>query len=157
MAMEWVSQISDEQWNQSALSSFGSIEETALHIASAKRIWIDLWKNVPEPVYLSKIFVGTRAELIAIWKKASADLKGLIEEFPVENYKDQVEIIKPNGQVCTMEFKKTVPHMVNHSTYHRGQLVTLLRQAGFSNFANTDLFTFYSLMADHNSLGRVGQ
>ena len=144
----WLAQITDEQWNRSASSSFGSIKETAVHIAGAKKIWIDFWKNDPEPVYLSKVFTGSRTELITIWKKASADLKDFIDNFPVEKYMDLVKIMKPNAELSMMEFRKTVPHMVNHSTYHRGQLVTLLRQAGFYGFSNTDLFTFYSLTAD---------
>jgi uncharacterized damage-inducible protein DinB len=139
----WLRQIDDEQWNQVTASSFSSIRETAIHMVSAKRIWIDFWTNVLEPTYLSSLFNGSRAELIAIWKQASDDLKDFINEFPAEDYSKEVRIIKPNGEASTMEFRKTVPHMVNHSTYHRGQLVTLLRQAGFSNFSNTDLFTFY--------------
>ncbi|WP_408612388.1 DinB family protein [Chryseobacterium fluminis] len=35
------------------------------------------------------------------------------------------------------------PHFVNHATYHRGQLVTLLRQTGFTDFSNTDLATYF--------------
>lgn len=140
----WLMQITDEQWSQAALSSFGSIRETAIHLVSAKKIWLDFWTNAPAPEYLSKQFTGNRAELVTIWKKVSADLKDFIEKFPAEKYTDEVNVTKPNGEVSSMEFQKIVPHMVNHSTYHRGQLVTLLRQAGFSNFSNTDLFTFYS-------------
>jgi uncharacterized damage-inducible protein DinB len=143
IAIGWLTQINDEQWNQVTASSFSSIRETAIHMVSAKKIWIDFWTNVPEPTYLSSLFNGSRAELIAIWKKASDDLKDLINELPAEDYDKEVNIIKPNGEVSTMEFRKTVAHMVNHSTYHRGQLVTLLRHAGFSDFSNTDLFTFY--------------
>jgi uncharacterized damage-inducible protein DinB len=33
-------------------------------------------------------------------------------------------------------------HLVNHSTYHRGQVVTMLRQAGVKPVA-TDLIAFY--------------
>ncbi|MBS7567058.1 DinB family protein [Mucilaginibacter sp. Bleaf8] len=143
-AMDWISQITDEQWNQVAVSSFGSISKTAIHIVSAKKIWIDLWTNVQDPVYLSSEFTGTREDLIDIWKTTSAKLKSFIEHYPVENYTNEITVKKPNGELSAMEFKKTFPHMINHSTYHRGQLVTLLRQSGFSNLSNTDLFTYYN-------------
>ncbi|WP_142529142.1 DinB family protein [Pedobacter westerhofensis] len=46
-----------------------------------------------------------------------------------------------------MEFYRIFPHMVNHSRYHRGQLVTLLRrQAGFTDLCSTDLFTYYRVI-----------
>jgi uncharacterized damage-inducible protein DinB len=38
-----------------------------------------------------------------------------------------------------------LPHFVHHATYHRGQLVTLLRQAGFTNITNIYLFTYFIL------------
>lgn len=146
IAIEWLTQINDEQWNQVITSSFSSIRQTAIHIASAEKIWIDFWKNVPDPVYLSTEFRGTKDDLIEIWKKASAGLKDFIDEYPEENYLQQVTVRKPNGEVCRIEFFQTLPHIINHSTYHRGQLVTMLRQVGFTKFSSTDLFTYYRVM-----------
>lgn len=146
IAIEWLSQINDEQWNQVIASSFSSIRQTAIHIASAEKIWIDFWKDAPNPVYLSAEFKGTKEDLIAIWKKVSAGLKDFIEEYPEENYRRQVTFKKPNGEDGQMEFSQTFPHMINHSTYHRGQLVTMLRQAGFTKLSSTDLFTYYRVM-----------
>jgi uncharacterized damage-inducible protein DinB len=146
IAIEWLKQIDEEQWNQTIVSSFSSIKQTAIHIASAEKIWIDFWKNVPDPVYLSAGFKGTKDELIEIWRKASAGLKDFIEEYPEENYLQQVTFKKPNGEVDRMEFSQTFPHMINHATFHRGQLVTLLRQAGFTKLSSTDLFTYYRMI-----------
>ena len=142
--INWLNQITDEQWNKIAISSFGSIRDTAIHIISAKKIWLDFWTNTQNPVYLSLEFKGTRLELINIWETVSAKLKSFIENYPIAYYKKEINVKKPNGEMSTMEFRKTFPHMINHSTYHRGQLVTLLRQAGFSNLSNTDLFTYYN-------------
>jgi len=143
IAIDWLNQINDDQWNQVIISSFSNIKQTAIHIASAERIWIDFWKNVPDPVYLSAGFQGTKNELTAIWKNASAGIKNFMEAYPEENYQQQVRFKKPNGEEGRMEFSQTFPHLINHSTYHRGQLVTLLRQAGFTNLSSTDLFTYY--------------
>jgi uncharacterized damage-inducible protein DinB len=144
-AIDWLSGVSDVQWNQVLVSSFGSIRETALHLVSAKKIWIDIWTNAPNPTYLSSTFKGSRNELLDIWKELSEDLRLFIENYPLENYLQMITVKKPSGELNTMEFRKTFPHMINHSTYHRGQLVTLLRQAGFSKVSNTDLFTYYSM------------
>lgn len=142
--INWLTQITDEQWNKTAISSFGSIRDTAIHIVSAKKIWLDFWTHASNPVYLSLEFTGTRLELINIWKTISAELRSFIENYPIKNYTNEISVKKPNGELSTMEFRKTFPHMINHSTYHRGQLVTLLRQSGFSNLSNTDLFTYYN-------------
>jgi uncharacterized damage-inducible protein DinB len=143
--IEWLTQITDEQWEQVVISSFGSIRDTAVHIVSAKKIWLDFWTNAENPVYLSSEFTGTREELIAIWKTAAIDLKAFIDHYPAENYTTMIQVKKPNGEMSMLEFRKTFPHMINHSTYHRGQLVTLLRQSGFVDLSNTDLFTYYMI------------
>jgi uncharacterized damage-inducible protein DinB len=36
-------------------------------------------------------------------------------------------------------------HMVNHGTYHRGQITTMLRQVGAAPPESTDLITFHRL------------
>ncbi|MFD2284645.1 damage-inducible protein DinB [Pedobacter petrophilus] len=143
-AIDWLTQITDEQWTQASISSFGSIRDTAVHIVSAKKIWIDFWTDVQDPAYLSSEFKGTREDLIDIWKTISAELRSFIENYPLENYANEINVKKPNGEMSKMVFRKTFPHMINHSTYHRGQLVTQLRQSGFSSLSNTDLFTYYS-------------
>ncbi|MGF6847956.1 putative damage-inducible protein DinB [Chitinophaga sp. W3I9] len=145
IAMGWLNQIDEEQWNLPVISSFSSIQQTAIHIASAEKIWVDFWRKVPDPVYLSAGFKGTKNDLIEIWRKASAGLRNFIEEYPEENYLQKISFIKPNGEEDQMEFVQTFPHIINHSTFHRGQLVTMLRQAGFTKLSSTDLFTFYRL------------
>lgn len=141
--IEWLKQLNNEQWEQPVESSFNSIKKTAIHMVSAKKIWIDFWTKVPYPVYLSSEFTGTKNELIEIWQKVSADLKNFIENYPEEDYLKSVDFIYPNGRQGQMIFWQTFPHFVNHATYHRGQLVTMLRQTGFSNFSNTDMATYF--------------
>jgi len=145
IAMEWLNQINNEQWNQLIISSFSSIRQTAVHIVSAQKIWIDYWGNIPHPVFLSAKFEGTKDELIEIWKETSTHLKDFIEEYPEENYLKEITFKWPRGEEGRMEFWQAFSHMINHSTYHRGQLVTLLRQAGFIKLSSTDLATYYRI------------
>ncbi|RZJ73108.1 DinB family protein [Flavobacterium sp.] len=142
-AIGWITQISDEQWERKLESSFGSIRETVIHIASAEKIWVDFWAITPEPVYLSSWFNGTKEELIAIWQKASADLKKNVENQPDDKFGQEVNFVYSHGGTGQMPFWQTFGHIINHSTYHRGQLVTLLRTSGFVRLGNTDLATHY--------------
>lgn len=142
-AIDWLEQVTEEQWIQPAVSSFGSIWQTALHMVSAKKIWIDFWTKVNQPVFLSTVFNGAKSDLLELWKLASADLQDIIDNYPEEDYSKPVYFVYPNGRQGQLLFWQSVQHMVNHATYHRGQLVTQLRQAGFTDFSNTDLATFY--------------
>ncbi|MET3979718.1 putative damage-inducible protein DinB [Mucilaginibacter sp. UYP25] len=142
-AMDWLRQITDEQWEQVNVSSFSSIRQTAVHIASAEKIWIDFWTKAADPVYLSANFTGSKNELFTIWKAASNGLEAFIKDHPANHMDESVSFIYPNGNTGQMPYYQTFAHIVNHSTYHRGQLVTLLRQAGYNQFSSIDLATFY--------------
>lgn len=146
MVIDWLYQINDAQWEQVIVSSFSSIKQTTLHIVSAQKIWIDYWQNIPDPVFLSAEFKGTKNDLIAIWKKTSADVKNCIETYPEENYLQPIRFKWPGGGEGRMEFWQTFSHFINHTTYHRGQLVTLLRHAGFTKFSSTDLAAYYRMI-----------
>ncbi|RYD84988.1 MAG: damage-inducible protein DinB [Sphingobacteriales bacterium] len=146
-AMNWLSQITDEQWEQVNISSFCSIRQTAVHIASAEKMWIDFWTGAADPVYLSANFAGNKNELLNIWKAASNGLETYINSHPEEELGKSVSFIYPNGNIGQMPYYQTFAHSVNHSTYHRGQLVALLRQAGYDRFSSADLATYYILTA----------
>jgi len=146
-AIDWLSQITDEQWEQVNVSSFSSIRQTAVHIASAEKIWIDFWTGAAKPIYLSAEFAGNKDELLAIWQKASYELEAFIKSHPGEDLMRSVSFIYPNGNTGHMLYYQTFAHIVNHSTYHRGQLVTILRQTGFDRFTSIDLATYYILNA----------
>ncbi|WP_044221431.1 DinB family protein [Chitinophaga pinensis] len=143
IAIEWLQQISDEQWQQVISSSFPSVRQTAVHIASAEKVWIDFWHNVADPVYLSAGFEGSRQDLITIWENASAGLKRFIENCAEEDCQRPVVFKWPRGGEMQMEFSQTCVHVFNHSTYHRGQLVNALRQVGFTKLSSTDMATYY--------------
>ncbi|OKS89634.1 DinB family protein [Mucilaginibacter polytrichastri] len=142
-AMAWLGQINDTQWDQSFTSSFGSIRQTAAHIASAEKIWIDFWTETPSPIYLSADFQGSKNELINIWKTASSGMLDFIKNCPEESYNDPVTFVYPRGGSGQLLYWQTFAHSMNHSTYHRGQLVNLLRQAGFIELSSIDLATYY--------------
>ena len=139
----WLNAITDEQWEKPIVSSFNSIRETVLHVIGAEIIWLERLKNVSAPVWLPQVFKGSKEELIENWKKASADLKVLVENFD-DNGLDQPMIFKRlNGEENRMPHYQVFAHVFNHSTYHRGQLVTMLRQAGYTDVRSTDMLMYF--------------
>lgn len=139
----WLDQISDEQWNQNIVSSFNSIGETALHIVSAETIWLDRLNKVEAPVWIQSTFKGSKEETIELWKNATAGLKKFVDGFDEANMMDILVFKRLNGDRYEMPHYQVFAHIFNHSTYHRGQLVTMLRQAGFTNVGSTDKLGFY--------------
>ena len=124
------------------ISSFNSIQETVLHIISAEKAWLQRFKK--ETVeWLQFTYKGSKEEHIQLWKETSAALKAYIENFNEEDLDKKFDFKRLNGDAYSMPYYQLFAHVVNHATYHRGQLVTMLRQAGFLNVGSTDLLGYY--------------
>lgn len=141
----WLNDINDVQYKQSIESSFGSIVGLVLHVTSAEKIWLERLHEDPVPVWLASEFKGDKETLINIWQRASDDIKKYIENFDEKNLENKLKFKRLNGEENELAFYQIFSHVLNHSTFHRGQFVTLLRQAGFSNISGTDLLDFYKL------------
>jgi uncharacterized damage-inducible protein DinB len=139
---DWLEQISEEQWNREIISSFNSIQETVLHIISAEKAWLQRFKK--ETVeWLQSNYKGSKEEHIKLWKENSAELKAFIDAFDENELNTNLDFKRLNGDAFSMPYYQLFAHVVNHATYHRGQLVTMLRQAGFSGVGSTDLLGVY--------------
>ena len=141
---DWLTQISTAQWVHAFDGSFKSLEATALHIASAEKIWFERLEGQPQP-FLSLAFQGDRSEVLSVWKAASANLERYLATSSEENLAGTFTYRNLKGDEFTDQRYKVLAHVFNHSTYHRGQLVNYLRETGFTAVESTDLINFYRL------------
>lgn len=139
----WLNELTNEQWKRPMVSSFESIEATALHITGAETAWLGRLNNEASPVWLPAIFKGSKEELLPLWENTSAGIKNFIKQFQEERFFDGLQFKRINGEQVVLKYYQIFAHVFNHSTYHRGQLVTMLRQAGFANIGSTDLMMYY--------------
>lgn len=122
-------------------SSFSSIRDTVAHIVTSEWVWLRRWRGesptaVPDWGYLPDAAALAR-KLAEIEADRAAFLTGLSEEgltkpMSYRNFK---------GEEWRHLLVDQLTHVVNHSTYHRGQVATLFRQAG-SAAPVTDLIVF---------------
>jgi len=139
----WFGKITGEQWEQPVISSFDSIAATTLHIAGAETVWLDRLNNAAAPVWLPPIFKGSKTETLEVWNKASNKLKSFIENFDETKLQINLSFKRLNGDAYEMPHYQVFAHVFNHTSYHRGQLVTLLRQIGFTDIRSTDMLGFF--------------
>lgn len=140
----WLREINDEQWAQNVVSSFNSIQETVLHIISAENAWLERFYKNPVTVWIQADYKETKDEHIALWLKTSEKLRAFINEFDESGLQTKLDFKRLNGDAYSMPHYQLFAHVLNHSTYHRGQLITMMRQVGFTNVGSTDLLGFYS-------------
>lgn len=146
----WLEQITNEQWNAHVVSSFNSIQKTVLHIISAENAWVERFYQKENVARLEKTFQGTKEEHITLWKNASNKFNEFVAALDVTNLDDEFSFRRFNGELSSAKYYEAVAHAVNHSTYHRGQIVTMLRQVGYTALESTDLISFYRFIQHKN-------
>jgi uncharacterized damage-inducible protein DinB len=143
MVCDWLDKISDDQWKQPVVSSFPSIYDTVLHVTAAENVWVQRLKKYTEFENLTKTFNGSKDELVKKWKEVSLNFKQFIENFPENSIDEKFAFKNILGIPHNQYYWQLFMHVVNHSTYHRGQLVTMLRQVGYNDLGSIDITTYF--------------
>ena len=140
--IEVINNLTDEQIDREIVSSFTSIKKTVLHLWDVENIWWQRMKLLEVQVWQSDNFIGSLLELnnnLIAQSKQWKEWIDLATEAALEH-----EFIYRNSKKD--QFKQPVYemllHLFNHQSYHRGQLITMLRQVDEKNIPNTDLISF---------------
>lgn len=128
----------EEKHEQELSSSFPSLYKTLLHMWDAESGWWQRMKLYERVVFPRDQFSGSLAELVAAYAKQSK----LWEEWIGAASDAALEHVFLYQNTKQEQFKQPVYQMIlhvfNHGTYHRGQLVTMLRQLGVEKIPGTD-------------------
>ena len=139
----WLLDITEDQWSQTIVSSFGSIAATALHIAGAERIWLDRFKKSEKPIWLPNAMQPILHETLAEWSKASEGLIDFVSNCDDSKMNETLSFKRINGDSMNLSMQHALAHVFNHSTYHRGQLLLMLKQVGYEKASGTDMLIFF--------------
>lgn len=110
---------------------------------SAEWIWLERWNGRSPTSFTSAPADGSVKAIAARWKELEADLLGYISSCNEEDLNRTFEYRNLKGQPFANRGWEMMVHVVNHGTYHRGQITTMLRQVG-GKPSYTDLIGFYS-------------
>lgn len=139
----WAETLSEDQWKMPILSSFNSIEKTCLHTLCAEKIWFERLSHHEQPEWIMDSYTGSKTELLNLWMSYSEKLLSLIENQSEAQLNEFFSFTNLAGAYSSMEVYKAFMHVFNHSTYHRGQLTTMYRQAGFTDISTSDLINYH--------------
>ncbi|MBI4427757.1 MAG: DinB family protein [Ignavibacteriales bacterium] len=137
--------LSEEQFTKDLGSSHGGIHGTVVHMFGADWIWFERWKGNSPTTLVTPEHLPTRQALRERWQDHFKDLKRFISTL------DDGKLLKPHsykdmkGNPYTQPLYHQMQHKVNHSSYHRGQIVALVRQVG-AKAQSTDLINYYRIL-----------
>ncbi len=141
------SRLSDEERKRDRKAFFGSIHNVLNHILVADRIWLGrLTGRVPEPGHigvdgikaLNQELASDFDELRRERERTDAAIDTWAAAISAEALSGNLRMVR-RGQEQEVPHWWAVAQLFNHQTHHRGQITTLLFQAG-QDPGVTDLF-----------------
>ena len=119
---EAVDALTDEQ--------FASVRETLAHIIGVEWIWFQRCNRVSPrsaPEWMSN---PTRDGLRTQLQTIERDWQSYVETLRDDDLARVIDYVRLEGQPGSRKLVHLLQHVINHSTYHRGQVATRMRQAG---------------------------
>ena len=137
-----VARLSGEQYFRDLKGSFGGIHGTLAHIVWSEQLWLHRWVGKPNPAVPQGTDLQSLADVRERWEAVEAERGGFLPSV-VAGRLDDTRLVKPSsGGEYVHTFREMLRHVINHSSFHRGQVVSFLRQLG-SEPPDTDLIIFY--------------
>ncbi len=121
--------------------SFPTVRKTLLHIWDGQVIWYNRLHGKSLSAFPSQSFEGNLEEAINGLLESSRQYVDYVNELN-ENYDSVIKYNTFDGKQFENTVKDIIFHIMNHSTYHRGQIINLLRGAGFTEVGSTDYMRF---------------
>jgi len=129
--------------DQLLVSSFPTIRKTIYHIWDAELVWIKrLHGKTIASWPPSAGFTGSLEEGILGLLSVSDEFTGFIKSTSDEGLQEMMDYTTSGKKTFTNKACDMITHCFNHSTYHRGQVITMLRSAGFTAVGSTDFITY---------------
>lgn len=136
------SALTDEERRRDLGSSFPSVLETLQHIVAAEWIWLERWNGRSPPGAPPDLSPVEWPALDRRWSELESAQQRFVSALTDDDLQRVIAYRNTRGDPFAAPLSELLRHVVNHSTYHRGQVATMLRQLGASVPA-TDLVLFY--------------
>jgi uncharacterized damage-inducible protein DinB len=130
--LDAVAAVSAEQLTRTIECSFSSIAGTLSHIVGVEWVWLRRWKGESPRAIPDWMTTGDLAALRAKLTDVERERETFLESVTDTDLTRRISYVNMKGEPWEYSLADMLVHVVNHSTYHRGQVVTLLRQVGAS-------------------------
>ncbi len=145
VSLDALAPLTPEQFTRQAESSFKSVRDTVAHIYAADLIWYTRWQGQSPSSLLSYDSFPDVTSIRTAWIDLESKVRAFVDELGDAGVSRVFDYKLMSGAPGSTPFAEMLTHVVNHGSYHRGQLTTLLRQLGAAPPKSTDMITFLRL------------
>lgn len=132
--------LTSDQLTQDLGGSFPTVRAVIAHMVLTEWVWLQRWIGVNPPgppAWAAADLPDLVANLSELEKQRSEFLAGLSETA----LSSRIDFTYLSGAPGSHELQDLLIHVVNHGTFHRGQLTSMIRQLGVAP-PSTDFVLF---------------
>ena len=127
---EAVAALPAEQLMKDMQSSHQSIHGTLVHIVASEKLWLERWNGNPSPAYMKAEEAPTLEKLREVWNAVGFGIAEFVAGMTDRKLQEVFEMKTSDGQPHKHLYWQTMLHLVDHCTFHRGQVIAMMRQQG---------------------------
>ena len=140
-SLEGASAVSSADFTKEIGGSFASLRGTLAHMYGAEWIWLERWRgNSPRALPFALDFPDVPAIRLR-WQDVERGQTEFLDALDPDRLGEVISYVNLKGDTFAYPLRRMLQHVVNHATYHRGQITTLLRQLGATPLS-TDLLLY---------------
>ncbi len=141
-ALDSCAPLPEEQFRRDLSCSFRSVRDTLAHLMGAEWIWYERWHGRSPAALPEAEQFPNLASVRARWVEIERDIMTFVAGLTAEDLVRIHEFHTLTMGTAASPLWQSMQHLVNHSTYHRGQIAAMLRQLG-AKPVSTDLIRYY--------------
>ncbi len=134
--------LSPAEFSRDLGSSFPSVHATLVHIMGVEWLYMERWQGRSPTAFPSAARFPSLEALRGPWAAVEQEWLSRSRALAPGELARHIEFRNTRGISYSQPLAQLLQHLVNHSTYHRGQVASLLRQLSHEP-QPTDLITFF--------------
>src|SRR5262249_48259797 len=141
--LEALEPLTPEQFTRDLGSSFKSIRDTLAHTHAAEWAWHSRWRGESPTALLPHDRFPDVASARTAWKELEGNVRSFVDSLGEDGIDRVIDYKLLNGAAGSSPVWQMLQHVVNHASYHRGQITTMLRQIGAQPAKSMDMIAFF--------------
>jgi uncharacterized damage-inducible protein DinB len=141
--LEAIEPLTAEEWSRDLGSSFKSVHATVAHLYGAEWAWYLRWQGQSPTALFPAEKVADQGSVRRAWIEQEGKTRTFLASLGEEGITRVFHYTMLNGTEGASPFWQMLQHIVNHASYHRGQVTTMLRQLGAQPPKSMDMIAYY--------------
>ena len=120
-------ELPDETFRREVGGAFPSLQRIFAHLVAAEWVWLERWQGHSPAAFPEWVQSGNASLLADVLRDVESRRAGQFTGLRESDLETALSLRYLSGQPASHVLRDVLVHVVNHSTYHRGQLSLMMR------------------------------